>query len=43
MAQFFEAITERKPVQTTINDGIKALELAEAANRSWREKRVIEL
>ncbi|TMH04304.1 MAG: inositol 2-dehydrogenase [Betaproteobacteria bacterium] len=43
MAHFFEAIGEGKPVQTTINDGIKALELAEAATRSWREKRAIEL
>jgi myo-inositol 2-dehydrogenase/D-chiro-inositol 1-dehydrogenase len=25
------------PVRTTIEDGIKALELAELATRSWRE------
>ncbi len=43
MAHFFEALNEGKPVQTTLNDGIKALELADAATRSWREKRVIEL
>ena len=43
MAHFFEAITQATPVQTTINDGIKALELAEAATRSWREKRAVEL
>lgn len=43
MAHFFEAIAEGKPVQTTIGDGIKALELADAATHSWREKRVIEL
>ena len=43
MAHFFEALNEGNPVPTTINDGIKALELADAATRSWREKRVIEL
>jgi hypothetical protein len=30
-------------VNTTIHDGVKALELADAAMHSWREKRVIEL
>jgi myo-inositol 2-dehydrogenase/D-chiro-inositol 1-dehydrogenase len=40
---FFEALTTGKPVRCTIQDGIKALELADAATRSWREKRVIEL
>jgi myo-inositol 2-dehydrogenase / D-chiro-inositol 1-dehydrogenase len=43
MAHFFDAISEGYPVDTSINDGVKALELADAANRSWREKRVIEL
>jgi myo-inositol 2-dehydrogenase/D-chiro-inositol 1-dehydrogenase len=43
MAHFFEALNEGKPVKTSITDGIKALELADAATRSWREKRVIEL
>jgi hypothetical protein len=28
---------------TTIADGVKALALADAATRSWRERRVIEL
>ena len=32
-----------KPVRTTIEDGVKALELAEAATTSWREKRIVEL
>jgi len=43
MAHFFDAIEEGKPVQTSIHDGVKALELADAATRSWREKRMIEL
>lgn len=43
LAHFFEAIREGKLVQTTIQDGLKALELADAATHSWREKRVIEL
>ena len=43
MAHFFEALNESKQVRTSINDGIKALELADAATRSWREKRVVEL
>ena len=43
MAHFFAALSDGTPVITTIQDGLKALELADAANRSWREKRVIEL
>jgi len=30
-------------VRTTVADGLKALELAEAATRSWREGRAIKL
>lgn len=43
MAHFFDALASGKPVQTTILDGVKALELADAATRSWRERRAIEL
>jgi myo-inositol 2-dehydrogenase / D-chiro-inositol 1-dehydrogenase len=43
MAHFFAAIDDVTPVQTSILDGVKALELADAATHSWREKRVIEL
>ena len=43
MEHFFEAIDQDAPPRATINDGVKALELADAATRSWREKRVIEL
>ena len=43
MEHFFDAIDKDTPLRATINDGVKALELADAAMRSWREKRVIEL
>jgi len=43
MAHFFDALASGKPLQITIQDGVKALELAEAATRSWRERRAVEL
>ena len=43
MRHFFDALVERKPVATTIADGVKALEIADAATRSWQEGRVVEL
>ena len=43
IAHFFEALTQAKPVRTTLEDGVKALELAEAATQSWREGRVVVL
>jgi myo-inositol 2-dehydrogenase/D-chiro-inositol 1-dehydrogenase len=43
MAHFFEALAKGTPVRTTIEDGVKALELAEAATTSWREKRIVEV
>lgn len=39
---FFDALTAGTPVRTTIEDGIKALELAETATRSWREGRALD-
>jgi myo-inositol 2-dehydrogenase / D-chiro-inositol 1-dehydrogenase len=30
-------------VRTTVADGLKALELAEAATVSWKEKRIVKL
>jgi myo-inositol 2-dehydrogenase/D-chiro-inositol 1-dehydrogenase len=30
-------------MRTTIEDGVKALELADAATTSWREGRIIDL
>ena len=43
MAHFFDALAKRGPVRTSIDDGVRALELAEAATTSWREKRIVEL
>jgi myo-inositol 2-dehydrogenase / D-chiro-inositol 1-dehydrogenase len=43
IAHFFAAVSNRTPVRTTIEDGVKALQLAEAAATSWREKRIVEL
>ena len=43
MAHFIDAVASHKPVATTIADGVKALELADAATRSWRERRIVEL
>jgi myo-inositol 2-dehydrogenase/D-chiro-inositol 1-dehydrogenase len=43
MAHFFDALASGKQPQTSIQDGVKALELAEAATRSWRERRAVEL
>jgi len=42
IAHFFDAQVNGTPVRTTIEDGIKALELAELATRSWREGKAIE-
>jgi myo-inositol 2-dehydrogenase / D-chiro-inositol 1-dehydrogenase len=43
MAHFFDALARGGPMKTSIDDGVKALELAEAATTSWREKRIVEL
>ena len=43
MSHFFAALAQGKPVRTTLEDGVKALELAEAATRSWREGRAVTL
>jgi myo-inositol 2-dehydrogenase / D-chiro-inositol 1-dehydrogenase len=40
---FIDVVSSGKPVRCSIQDGVKALELADAATRSWREKRSIEL
>jgi len=43
MAHFFDALARGTPVRTSIDDGVKALALAEAATTSWREHRIVEL
>jgi myo-inositol 2-dehydrogenase/D-chiro-inositol 1-dehydrogenase len=43
IAHFFDALAHAKPVRTTLADGVKALELADAATRSWQESSVITL
>jgi myo-inositol 2-dehydrogenase/D-chiro-inositol 1-dehydrogenase len=43
MAHFFDALARGTPMRTSIDDGVKALALAEAATTSWREKRIVEL
>lgn len=40
---FFDALCNDTPVRTSIEDGIKALELAELATRSWREGRALDI
>jgi len=39
---FFDALVNGAAVRTTIDDGVKALELAELATRSWREGKALE-
>ena len=43
MRHFFDALSNGTPLRTTVEDGLKALELAEAATTSWREQRVVAL
>ena len=41
MAHFFDAIAKGTPFRTTIDDGVAALALADAATTSWREQRIV--
>ena len=43
MAHFFDVLAGRARARTSIDDGVKALALAEAATTSWREQRIVEL
>jgi len=43
MAHFFEVLGSGRPPRTSIDDGVAALALAEAATASWRERRIVEL
>jgi myo-inositol 2-dehydrogenase/D-chiro-inositol 1-dehydrogenase len=42
-AHFVDAVRGTVPVRTTVADGLKALELAEAATLSWREGRAVSM
>jgi myo-inositol 2-dehydrogenase/D-chiro-inositol 1-dehydrogenase len=43
MAHFFAVLAGKEELRTTIDDGLKALELAEAATTSWREGRIVKM
>jgi myo-inositol 2-dehydrogenase / D-chiro-inositol 1-dehydrogenase len=43
IAHFFDVVAGRAAPRTSIDDGVKALALAEAATTSWRERRIVEL
>ena len=43
MAHFFAVLAGRDKLRTTIDDGVKALELADAATTSWKEGRIVQL
>jgi myo-inositol 2-dehydrogenase / D-chiro-inositol 1-dehydrogenase len=43
MAHFFEALAQGKHPRTSMEDGVAALALAEAATISWRERRMVEM
>jgi myo-inositol 2-dehydrogenase / D-chiro-inositol 1-dehydrogenase len=43
MTHFFDVLAGRATPRTSIDDGVKALALAEAATISWRERRIVEL
>jgi myo-inositol 2-dehydrogenase / D-chiro-inositol 1-dehydrogenase len=43
MAHFFDVVQRGVTPRTTVEDGVKALELADAATRSWQENRLITL
>ena len=43
IAHFFDALVNGVEPRTTIDDGVRALELAEAATSSWHENRTIDL
>jgi myo-inositol 2-dehydrogenase/D-chiro-inositol 1-dehydrogenase len=43
MAHFFAVLAGKEKLRTTVDDGLKALELAEAATTSWREGRIVRM
>jgi myo-inositol 2-dehydrogenase/D-chiro-inositol 1-dehydrogenase len=43
LAHFFAVLAGKEKLRTTIDDGLKALEIAEAATTSWREARIVQM
>ncbi len=43
LAHFFAVLAGREKARTTIDDGVKALELADAATTSWKEGRIVKV
>ena len=43
MTHFFAVLAGKERLRTTIDDGLRALELAEAATASWREGRIVRM
>ncbi|MBK7472029.1 MAG: inositol 2-dehydrogenase [Betaproteobacteria bacterium] len=43
MSHFFAVLSGAEQLRTTIADGVKALELADAATTSWREGRIVRM
>jgi myo-inositol 2-dehydrogenase / D-chiro-inositol 1-dehydrogenase len=43
MAHFFEVLEKGAKPRTSIDDGVAALALAEAATTSWRERRIVDM
>jgi myo-inositol 2-dehydrogenase/D-chiro-inositol 1-dehydrogenase len=43
LAHFFAVLSGKEKLRTTIDDGLKALELAEAATTSWREGQIVQM
>ena len=43
MAHFLEVMRDGAAPRTTVADGVRALELADAATRSWRSGQVVKL
>jgi len=43
IAHFLAVLAGKETVRTTVADGVKALELAEAATTSWREGRIVKM
>ena len=43
IAHFFRVLAGEETLSTTVDDGLRALELAETATTSWRERRIVSI